>query len=176
MKALSMTQPWATLVALGAKTIETRSWGTSYRGPLAIHAAYQFPREAQDECDRDPFYSVLEEAGYYTHLATPQGHGPVARWSQLLPRGAVIALVDLVGVYPAEQFLSPLRAQHDTPPELLITGHNLAFGNFAPGRFGWCFTNIRRLPHPIRAKGHLGLWEWDADPLHVRPEAFVQFR
>ena len=39
MKALTMTQPWATLVALGENTIETRSWSTSYRGPLAIHSA-----------------------------------------------------------------------------------------------------------------------------------------
>ncbi len=38
MRTLTLTQPWATLVALGAKTIETRSWQTSYRGPLAIHA------------------------------------------------------------------------------------------------------------------------------------------
>lgn len=39
MKALTLWQPWATLIAIGAKSIETRSWGTSYRGPLAIHAA-----------------------------------------------------------------------------------------------------------------------------------------
>ena len=32
VKALSLTQPWATLVAMGAKRIETRSWATSYRG------------------------------------------------------------------------------------------------------------------------------------------------
>ncbi len=39
MKALTLWQPWATLVALGAKRIETRDWRTRYRGPLAIHAA-----------------------------------------------------------------------------------------------------------------------------------------
>lgn len=38
MKALTLHQPWATLVALGIKTVETRSWYTPYRGPLAIHA------------------------------------------------------------------------------------------------------------------------------------------
>lgn len=37
-RALTLHQPWAQLVALGVKTIETRSWSTSYRGPLAIHA------------------------------------------------------------------------------------------------------------------------------------------
>src|SRR6202030_2406661 len=50
MKALTLTQPWATLVAIGAKRIETRSWPTLYRGPLAIYAAKRFPKWAQDTC------------------------------------------------------------------------------------------------------------------------------
>ena len=48
MKALTLTQPWATLVATGAKQIETRSWSTRYRGPLYIHAAKGFPTYAKD--------------------------------------------------------------------------------------------------------------------------------
>jgi activating signal cointegrator 1 len=48
MKALSLTQPWAILIAEGTKTIETRSWPTRYRGPLLIHAAKGFPRDARD--------------------------------------------------------------------------------------------------------------------------------
>ena len=39
MKALSLRQPWASLIAEGRKTIETRTWRTRYRGPLAIHAS-----------------------------------------------------------------------------------------------------------------------------------------
>lgn len=39
MKALSLKQPWAGMIARGQKTIETRTWSTSYRGPLAIHAS-----------------------------------------------------------------------------------------------------------------------------------------
>jgi hypothetical protein len=31
MKALTLTQPWASLVAFKAKRIETRSWSTNYR-------------------------------------------------------------------------------------------------------------------------------------------------
>jgi activating signal cointegrator 1 len=38
-KALSVRQPWASLIVCGLKTIEVRSWSTSYRGPLYIHAA-----------------------------------------------------------------------------------------------------------------------------------------
>lgn len=38
MKALSIRQPWASLLALGIKDIENRSWGTRYRGKVLIHA------------------------------------------------------------------------------------------------------------------------------------------
>jgi hypothetical protein len=36
IKALSVKQPWANLLASGKKTIETRLWPTNYRGPLLI--------------------------------------------------------------------------------------------------------------------------------------------
>lgn len=36
MKAISLRQPWANLIAAGQKTIETRLWGTDYRGQLLI--------------------------------------------------------------------------------------------------------------------------------------------
>ena len=39
VRALSLRQPWASLIADGHKTIETRTWRTNYRGALAIHAS-----------------------------------------------------------------------------------------------------------------------------------------
>lgn len=39
MKAITILQPWANLIACGAKKIETRSWATQYKGQIAIHAA-----------------------------------------------------------------------------------------------------------------------------------------
>lgn len=38
MKAITLWQPWASLIAWGEKRYETRSWGTVYRGDIAIHA------------------------------------------------------------------------------------------------------------------------------------------
>jgi hypothetical protein len=43
MKALSLYEPWATLIALGEKRFETRSWRTNYRGPLLICASKMSP-------------------------------------------------------------------------------------------------------------------------------------
>ena len=46
MKVLSLTEPYATLIKIGVKKIETRSWKTSYRGKLYIHASStKIPKE-----------------------------------------------------------------------------------------------------------------------------------
>ena len=46
MKVLSLTEPYATLIKLGKKTIETRSFKTNYRGELYIHASStKIPKE-----------------------------------------------------------------------------------------------------------------------------------
>lgn len=39
MKALSVIQPWASMIASGYKTIETRTYKTNYRGDLLICAS-----------------------------------------------------------------------------------------------------------------------------------------
>ena len=39
MKAISIKEPFASLIASGVKKIETRSWKTNYRGELFIHAS-----------------------------------------------------------------------------------------------------------------------------------------
>lgn len=45
MKALSLKQPWAELILLGRKTIETRKWKTDFRGEFYIHASKSCDRE-----------------------------------------------------------------------------------------------------------------------------------
>ncbi len=47
MKALSIMQPWARLLAGGEKRFETRSWSTDYRGAIAIHASNRMDGKAQ---------------------------------------------------------------------------------------------------------------------------------
>lgn len=49
MKALSLRQPWASLIIYAGKDIENRTWPTSYRGPLLIHAAKAFTRREEFE-------------------------------------------------------------------------------------------------------------------------------
>lgn len=52
MKALSVMQPWASLLVNGTKKIELRTWSTPYRGPLAICAGVRVdPRGARHPSD-----------------------------------------------------------------------------------------------------------------------------
>src|SRR2546425_5277710 len=45
VKALSVKQPWANMIASGEKTIETRTWATDYRGDLLIVSSRKPPIE-----------------------------------------------------------------------------------------------------------------------------------
>lgn len=133
MKALSLTQPWATLVAIGAKKIETRSWRTNYRGSIAIHAAKGFPTAARQ-------FSMTRAVWQVTALDRASDY----------PRGCVIAIGFLDDVVPIESLFDQPR----------LTFREKMFGDYSPGRFGWILNGVQQFDKPIPAKGALGLWEW----------------
>lgn len=61
MKALTIRQPWASLIAHGVKTIETRSWRTHYRGPIAIHAGATADLDTPRELHPGPKFQSIPE-------------------------------------------------------------------------------------------------------------------
>lgn len=77
-KALSIMQPWAALIVYGLKDIENRSWRTSYRGPVLIHAGKRWDDDAQDAVDS------------YQH--------PVIGGDLALPDGILFSTGGIVGV------------------------------------------------------------------------------
>ena len=135
MKGLSLTQPWATLVALGAKRYETRSWATRYRGLIAIHASQGLPGYAREVCTGTPFLDVLLGAGY--------GH------VNELPRGAILAICRIARCVP----VTVLDLEVDK-----LSDDEIDFGDYTPGRYAWQLTDLHRLAVPIPCKGALGLW------------------
>ena len=139
MKALTLRQPWATLVALGVKKIETRSWKTEYRGPLAIHAAKQFSKSARQHCYQAHILDALIEAGHDPGLAIFR-----------LPLGVVVAICTLIQIVRITKTNAPKE------PEL-------SFGDYTLGRWAWILHDIKRLPEPIPARGFLGLWNWEIE-------------
>lgn len=133
MRGLTLWQPWASLVAIGAKNYETRSWKTDYRGPLAIHAAKRKPELPPD---------VLAAKTMMDELAAAD-----VVWA-FLPTGSFVATCRLIDCFPVEEFWSELH-------ELENEQH---FGNWSAGRFGWELSDIRLLDPPVKFSGSQGLW------------------
>lgn len=161
MRAITLTQPWASLVAIGAKRIETRSWSTSYRGPLAIHAAKGFPGYAKDLAKCRRVMDLLSP-----HLGPSVGS--VDAYMTQMPLGCVVATCNLVDVLPSDSRGCLAGVFEDYPS--LDTDQERDFGNYEPGR--WCFVleNVVRLPVPVPARGSLSLWEWEPEgALYVSP-------
>jgi len=153
MKAITLWQPWASLLACGAKKFETRSWATNYRGPIAIHAA-QKPFDTDTYLDRElyPFAEALKLQDIYSF--------------DTLPRGCVIAFADLVGCWeiatdPSGPFICRPHMADGKIFEHVITGNEVFFGDWTPGRYAWEIENLMQLPKPIPAKGKQGLWNFD---------------
>lgn len=153
MKTITITQPWATLVAIGAKHIETRSWSTHYRGPLAIHAAKGLSPVGGmaglcELCYEKPFYDALQAAGI--------------RRATRLPFGAIVATCQLVDVriIGQEENGDATILADDMRSFFPILGNERAFGDYSPGRYAWLLADVKPLAEPIPARGALGLWEW----------------
>lgn len=145
MKAITLTQPWATLVAIGVKTIETRSWFTNHVGELAIHAAKTFPRSAQELCLISPFFDYLRI--YLPFAEWWKNDSRISTISEALPLGKVVAVCQLVSIIHTDVI-------YPSEPEK-------SFGDYSPGRYAWQLSNVRPFENPVPAKGSLGLWEWN---------------
>jgi activating signal cointegrator 1 len=128
MKALTVLQPWAQLLMLGAKRYETRSWKSKHRGPLVIHAGRTFSEVARSLCAVEPFRSVLAKAAI-------RGPGYLAR-------GVLLGAVFLEDCLPTDEVLFDSADAREA-----------AFGDFRPGRWAWRMTTPVWLREPIPIRG-----------------------
>lgn len=164
MKAITIWQPWASLLAIGAKQYETRSWETKYRGPIAIHAAKK--RFNTDSHFNRELYSFADALGLSDIFSF-----------DTLPLGCIIATAELVNCWrivyhpgPNVDIAKriPIGAELDVPKKhpdfgryIVPTETEMLFGDWTPGRYAWELANIQLLPKPIPAKGAQRLWNWE---------------
>ena len=141
-KAISLWQPWAHLIAIGAKRYETRSWKTSYRGPMAIHAGRRWTYRMFQQCWDDPFHDILRRAGCRFRPSIPGGFVPTLD----LDFGAIIAIGELIDIVPTQDVVPQLGPQE------------VAFGDFRHDRYAWLYEHIHRLPEPIPWSGRQGIF------------------
>lgn len=140
MKALSIKQPWASLIIEGLKDIENRSWKTSFRGTVLVHATAKtagipselLTNEQWDSlhyCIESPFWMFELMAGRYTN-------------------SAIIGTVDIVDCV----------VNHPS-----IWAEKTDYENFNedPVYYNWVLSNPVKFDEPIlNVKGKLSLWDY----------------
>ncbi len=171
MKALTLHQPWASLIAWGDKEIETRSWSTNYRGPIAIHSAngkkalnqvlnrvrfttapkttdllaYYFWQASMRESSKDAWKRLSRDPS----TNKTQAHLTGGSYTDILPLGMIVAIAVLEDVVPTESIRDTLSEKE------------LEFGDYSFGRFAWILKDVQPLKMPLPVKGFQRLWNWD---------------
>ena len=134
MKALTISQPFASLIADGSKWIENRTWPTTYRGPLLIHAG-----------KGSQYLSRAELQKYQT--------GVIVAVAEL------IACVTLeMAIDARARGCGSKRPEHFSPRWEEILQHK-----HAEGPWLWVLRDVVKLDSPIPYRGAQGLWECSID-------------
>lgn len=132
MKILTLWQPWASLIVMGAKVYETRTWRTDHTGRLFIHAA-KFGLRVKEQ-------RRMESQIEWRRTLRMLGVGAI----EDLPQGAVLGCVNLLKCDSVEDL------PNLSPDERL-------WGDFRPGRWAWKCSRPTRFM-PVQMKGAQGLW------------------
>ena len=142
MKAISLWQPWASLIVLGEKKIETRSWYTAYRFPVLIHAAKRKNLSEMEElAEYDEYVEALQ-----SFIPADAKSMTVKQMMNAMPYGAIIG----------KATLSDCRTTRSVTPEL--SKKELMLGNYEPGRYAWILKNPVMFKEPIPYKGEQGFF------------------
>lgn len=129
MKVLSLTEPYATIIKEGKKTMETRNWKTNYRGKLYIHASStKIPKKYRENKDLMNLVDINN-----------------------LNYGHIVCSCELIDcVKMTDEFIEKVK----------LNNEEYISGIYARDRYAWILKNIEILDKPIKAKGHLGIWNF----------------
>ena len=152
MKALTLWQPWATLIAEGHKRLETRSWRPpkGFVGErMAIHAAGR---------------NVCKQGGTYFCDTVTECLGDEWDKPGVLPRGAVVATVRITDfVFLGNDLFSSYDQVMDKMEKMFKNDcgpYEEIFGDYTSLRFVWVLDELEKFDTPVPAKGHQKVWNW----------------
>lgn len=129
MKVLSVHQPWAGLIAVGLKTGETRTWSTSHRGDLAIHATLSKSRDREREFLKTRYGKRLRDRLWPDECSY---------------HGAIICVVTVTGCDP----MLPIYPESS----------RAALCDPYPKAWVWWLENVRAVKPCILAPGRQRIW------------------
>jgi activating signal cointegrator 1 len=147
--AITLWQPYASLVAMGIKTLETRSWGTNYHGPLLIHAAKRWDKAIEKDVLRATRLTINHQFA----PGSPQEAISKLPWKETL--GCVLARARLVMVERVPDW--------GWTPEVDAPEWDFLFGDLSPGRYAWTLTHVEPVLPPVPWRGAQGLWTVPAE-------------
>lgn len=141
MKAITIKQPWASLIVAGIKDIENRTWPTKYRGTVLIHAGASFAfKYLVDGLNADQL-QVIRESNITTY--------PKVLIDNVVldyPVSAIIGKVDIVGCV----------IEHPS------VWAEIGFPWVDKPIYNWVLANPVQFDEPIlNVKGKLSFWEWE---------------
>lgn len=149
MKALSIHQPYAALICLPddhprAKRVENRSWPTSYRGEIAIHAGVS--RARIDDLDAYPEIKPVD-----------------------LEFGCILGVAMLIDCFEMRSVRDDMgRLLRREIPDLVLRRRPwLASHEHTEGPYCWVLTEVRPLVLPLRCRGKQGLWAPSAEEISI---------
>ena len=143
MKVVSLTEPYATLIKEKTKKIETRSWKTTYRGELYIHASRTgIPKEYEENKE---LMNLVKNSNY--------------------PYGQIICKAKLVDcIKMTKDWIEQIKKENHQ--EYLC-------GIYEEGRYAWILEDIEVLEQPIYAKGSLNIWNFNQDSMEKQVEEIL---
>jgi len=148
MKALTVKQPWASLIVHGIKDIENRTWRTYFRGRVMIHAGVAKQLSIQQLLTVEQ----LVKANFEIDMEQD--------FNSLFPKGAIIGSVEIVDCvinHPsiwAEKTKFEFIKRGLSEKELECT---------SPVIYNWVLANPIMFDKPIPCKGNLSFWEFDGN-------------
>lgn len=134
MKALSIIMPWPWLIMKFGKDVENRSWSTSYRGQLLIHASKK-PAPGALDMMNNIFLSLEQIARLNENCREIEER----KWQEICSDwcGHIVGTVEIVDC---------------------VRGYKSRWAE--PGMWHWVLKNPVLFTDPIPARGSLRLWEY----------------
>lgn len=132
-KAITIWQPYASLIVMGVKEFETRTWTTKHTGLLVIHAAKRQMKGRELKLHQWLMQTL-----------------PVEQQIQLrnLPFGAAVGTVEVV------------ECKHQNNYRGFISETERRVGDWSTADYAWKLAKPYKFNSPIYAKGSQGLWNW----------------
>jgi hypothetical protein len=176
MKAISLWQPWASLIAAGAKPFETRHWAPPRKligATIAIHAAKKIDKDAIDLAERVAYgqhsaggFALADKLEELDRETPDEMFGIFGQAT--FPIGCVVCTARLEAAFqlgeavagatiPAARIVRRItsRPAQMTEAEVRIDD----FGDYSPGRWAWLLTSITPFVPPPPAVGHQGFFD-----------------